>query len=160
MYVCIVEQVCYESSLIVHNLKVYIQIPLVFPFLFLYLRTAAEPIQLETIVVTVAAIVVGLLIILSVMIIICCLRHRNKRLDAETFDLPAIEELDGSPSIKKKSPKSSPKHLNGASAIDYSLNSTELQSYGDEPRRPGSRSPPPADSIINAEQNLTSVTFR
>lgn len=104
---------------------------------------------------------VGILIILSVLVIICCVRHRNKRLNEETFDLPQpIEELDGSPSIKKKSPKSSPKHLNGASGVAYTLSGTELQCYGDEPRRPGSRSPPPADSIINAEQNLTNITFR
>ena len=89
-----------------------------------------------------------LIILIALVVTICVVRLRIKRLSHEersSFDVhPQIDELDGSPSAKRKKTPS-PKHLRGRES-DCSNSSTELRNYGSEPRVPG-RTPPPSDLV-------------
>ena len=95
------------------------------------------------------------------------MRVRTKKLERETarydFDDPG-DHIDGSPYSKKRgSPNSSKKSDNVlTNSSDLSLTSNELhiQEYGLEPRRAGSRSPPPFESIINGQDLNASSTFK
>ena len=89
-----------------------------------------------------------LIILIALVVTICVVRLRIKWLGHEersSFDVPPqIDELEGSPSAKRKKTPS-PKHLRGRES-DCSNSSTELRNYGSEPRVPG-RTPPPSDLV-------------
>ncbi|XP_064406945.1 uncharacterized protein LOC135351772 isoform X2 [Halichondria panicea] len=99
--------------------------------------TTTTPFNLTTIVGIAGGCAVFLVVILIIIITICIVRYRVKILTREEqtyIPPPPIDELDGSPSSK---------HTGRVSDSSYS--STELQTLDSEPKRAGSRTPPPTN---------------
>ena len=129
--------------------------------------TAGIDPQLIIIIGIVAGTVVGVAILIGILILICCIRCRMNRLGHQSsFDMP-IDQTDGSDSpssLKKPSPKSSPKHNGGPRVLSSgnsppdSYSSNELHTYHSEPHRIGSRSSSPVDDVKNG--GLANSTFR
>ncbi len=106
------------------------------------------PFNLTTIVIIAGCCFIVLIVFLIVIIIICIVRYRVKILSSEeqSYDLNGrIEEIDGSPSAKRKDTPS-PKYKGRKS--DSSFSSTELQTLNSEPRRAGS---PPLSSYSSTD---------